>query len=108
MESNEKYIDELLSNLNWDKVWSEIDMQHNYNRKEDDSPDGFLSVCLGIDGDMHLSVINSQQERFRRSIRFRECSSGGGRSSRVRKALLLLCMAIKAENEDDPYGAKND
>lgn len=101
---SKKYIDNLFGNLDWEKIWEYVEVQTVYKRNEDDSPDGYLQTIISIDGDLHITTYPDPAEPFRRALRFRECSGGGGQSSRVRKALLLLCMAIKADNEGGEVG----
>jgi hypothetical protein len=76
-----------------------------YRRKEDDSPDGFLSVTIGNDGDAWISVHPDERDGISTSLRFRVPFIGGGASPRVRKALLLLAAAIKLDNEGNDFRA---
>lgn len=74
-----------------------------YQRFEDDSPLGSISVVIGGDGDAHLSVICECDPNERNlSFRFRMPMSGGGQSPRVRNAILFLAEAIRLDNQDKP------
>lgn len=74
-----------------------------YQRYEDDSPFGFLSITFGGDGDGHMLVLHEQDPKERRfSMRFRMPMTGGGQSPRVRNALLILAEAIRLDNLEHP------
>jgi hypothetical protein len=74
-----------------------------YQRYEDDSPLGNISVVVGGDGDAHLSVIQELDPNDRHlSMRFRMPMTGGGQSPRVRNALLFLAEAIRLDNLENP------
>lgn len=74
-----------------------------YQRYEDDSPLGFLSVVIGCDGDTHMMVMHECDPNERRmSMRFRMPMTGGGQSPRVRNALLILAEAIRLDNLEHP------
>ena len=77
--------------------WPEgLDTTTRYFRTEDDCDGGLhegLVVTFSEDGDAWIQTIGSS--RFRTGL-------GGGRSLRVRAAILLLAMAIQADNEDRP------
>lgn len=74
-----------------------------YQRYEDDSPLGSISVVFGVDGDGHLSVVSEPDPNEPRlSMRFRMPMIGGGQSPRVRNALLILAEAIRLDNEEHP------
>lgn len=74
-----------------------------YQRFEDDSPLGSISVVFGSDGDGWISVVSEPDPKeARHSMRFRMPMSGGGQSPRVRNALLILAEAIRLDNEDRP------
>jgi hypothetical protein len=70
-------------------------------RIECDDGAGVLSVCLGVDGDMHATVYpgpRAEELGHFGSPGYRaRTHTGGGRCERVRKALLLLALAIKAD-----------
>lgn len=73
-----------------------LDVGRRYRVESDDcGRDGseMLVVTIGNDGDCHVSVTA-------KSVRF--CArTGGGRSPRVRQALLWLCAAIRLDNIDN-------
>lgn len=80
-----------------------------YDRREDMSPDGTLRLLMETDGDMILTVVQTQSEMTGlrhefpvfASVQF--CTySGGGKSPRVREALIALADAIREENETNP------
>lgn len=97
---NKKYIDNYLDSLVGDELWKEIKHNDCHTRIEDDSSEGMLSVGMTVDGDMWIKT-DPPKEVFRTMLRFRVGFGGGGQSERVRKALLVLAMAIKAENDDE-------
>jgi hypothetical protein len=93
-------IEELLSKPFWIPSLKPMEW---YNRYEDDSPLGSLSVVFGEDGDGHISVIQDRDpNEFKMSMRFRMPMVGGGQSPRVRNALLILAEAIRLDNLDNP------
>lgn len=75
-----------------------------YERFEDMSPDGKLSILIEDDGDVIVTIFEPDSmthEAFMASAQF--CTySGGGQSPKVRDALLQLALAIKEENENSP------
>jgi len=86
---------------------STIKTRECYQRYEDDSPLGFLSITFGDDGDGHMLVIHEQdpnEPRF--SMRFRMPMTGGGQSPRVRNALLILAEAIRLDNLEQPQNRR--
>jgi len=95
-----KHIDEILNSMNWEKCWTEIPTNSCQTRIEDDSH-GSMSVVFSCDGDAWIEI-SPDPDEFKRNLRFRECHSGGGVSSRTRRALMILAMAMKADNEDRP------
>jgi hypothetical protein len=87
----------------------ELETQISYMREGDDDRGGYVGVQIGIDGDVHTIVFSSElgPEQYGFSHRFRGYF-GGGHSLRVRNALLMLALAIKIENEEDPKGGKQE
>ena len=86
----------LLENPFWIQ---ELKVNTPYTRTQDDHDGtwtGKVSVTFGPDGDAWVEVDKTD------SLRFREPVIGGGRSPRVRNALMLLALAIKLDNEDCP------
>lgn len=83
-----------------------IDLMTCYRRYEDDTMLGHLEVVIANDGDAHISFWADPDDPYQSkawpSLRFRMPFSGGGQSPRVRKALLLLALAIKLDNEEIP------
>lgn len=74
-----------------------------YQRFEDDSPEGFISVMFGGDGDGYLTIAAQMDPNEHKwSMRFRMPMMGGGQSPRVRNALLILAEAIRLDNLDHP------
>lgn len=71
-----------------------------YERPEDMSRDGRLRVMIEDDGDVIVQV--TSEGRHFAAVQFCTIGSGGGRSPRVRAALLELARAIKADNEERP------
>lgn len=70
-----------------------------YERRGDMSPNGLIRIILQDDGDVCLAVVG-ENNRFA-SIEF--CTlTGGGKSSRVRSALLILAEAIRRDNVERP------
>lgn len=105
--NEKKHIDKLLDSIDWEIAWKEIAWKEipgneSQCRIEDDSRFGSVSVAFTCDGDGWIGFCPDPSESFNRSFRYRVPDSGGGRSPRVRKALMILAMAIKADNEDDP------
>jgi len=98
MEKIEKDIIKILETPFWPES---VDAMKSYFITHDDC-DGDISeglrVTISNDGDVWVS------DTIRRSMvscRFRT-HAGGGRSLRVRNALLILAMAIKLEGIDHP------
>jgi len=64
-----------------------------------DDGGSFLQVFVADDGDVHVSMQDSQPSPFP-SIRVRTLC-GGGRHSRTRLALLWLAKAIQLDNQEN-------
>ena len=73
-------------------------------RLEDMSPNGYLRVSLDNCGDVSVEVFNG--EAFA-SVEFCAGAGGGGKSPRVRLALVALMVAIEADNKADVCGARH-
>jgi len=74
-----------------------------YERFEDDSPRGQISVLFTQDGDGWIQVISKPDPNEMNSMfRFRMPMIGGGESPRTRVALLILAEAIRLDNEKNP------
>lgn len=72
-------------------------------RLEDMSPNGHLRVGLDSSGDAIVEVFDG--ESFAR-VEFCSGAGGGGRSPRVREALIALMVAIEEDNLEDTSGAR--
>ena len=97
-ESMSKAMDHLLEGGYWPHT---LETRHAYTRRHDDTDgemgeDQELTVTFGPDGDAWVVLPQSLK-----SLRFRTLS-GGGKSLRVRNALLVLAEAIRRDNEDSP------
>lgn len=73
-------------------------------RLEDMSPNGHLRVSLDNCGDVSVEVFNG--EAFA-SVEFCSGAGGGGKSPRVRRALIALMVAIEQDNKADVCGARH-
>ena len=75
-----------------------------HERFEDMSPDGRLMVMIQDDGDVIISVIQSEEQRISAmpSVEFCSVGAGGGQSPYTREALANLYWAIKRDNEENP------
>jgi len=93
-------IDEILNSLDWQKAWKEVATSRPQSRIEDDS-NNKLVVVFSCDGDAWIQI-EPETNTMKRCCRFRETSTGGGESKRVRQALMILALAIKADNKDRP------
>lgn len=75
-----------------------------YRRRHDMGRGGGLGVYIQEDGDVVLTV---QEVRYGdyslAACEFCTGTGGGGKSSRVRQALLNLADAIRQENEETPH-----
>ncbi|MEI6165905.1 MAG: hypothetical protein WCS52_01805 [bacterium] len=72
-----------------------------YYRPQDDCPPSEgsgIAVSIGCDGDAWVQTYQPMMQ----SCRYRVPMFGGGMSPRVRQALLILAMAIKLDNEENP------
>jgi hypothetical protein len=112
MNSIEKQIRELLDThpqevitafLNY-PVWPpHINVREAYRRFEDDSPKGVLTVAFGVDSDSWIEVISKPDPDEIGSSMFRfRTHAGGGKSLKVRAALLVLAEAIRQDNAEHP------
>ena len=74
-----------------------------YTRFEDDSVEGNLTVSFSPDGDGWIQVHSRPDSKELRTVfRFRTPFQGGGKSPRVRNALLILAEAIRLDNKECP------
>lgn len=77
----------------------ELDDNNYYERLHDDHDGTFkgkIIVCFDEFGDIRIGT-----DRERHWLRFRN-SGGGGMSLRVRNAIMILALAIKLDNEENP------
>jgi hypothetical protein len=72
-------------------------------RLEDMSQNGHLRVTLDESGDTIVEVFNG--EAFA-SVEFCSGAGGGGKSPRVRQALIALMVAIEEDNKADVLGTR--
>jgi hypothetical protein len=92
-----KNLRNVLDNLPWPEG---LDTQKLYARFRDDHDGTFqgrLLVQIGPDGDAYIGTDGRPGEM----IRFRTLL-GGGNSTRVRNALVLLALAIKLDSDERP------
>ena len=68
--------------------------------RQEDMGSGRLRLILDGDSDVSIAVISSEGEMA--DVEFCVPFSGGGRSPKVRQALLDLCRAIRDENLTNP------
>lgn len=68
------------------------------------SPNGHLRVTLDNCGDVSVEVFNG--EVFA-AVEFCSGAGGGGKSPRIRQALIALMVAIEADNKADVCGARH-
>lgn len=79
---------------------SRLQKQVWYERREDMSTAGMIGIYIQDDGDI---IIKVKDDRGRTgAIEFCSVGSGGGRSQRVRDALIELAVAIQEENAINP------
>jgi hypothetical protein len=94
-ENVDQVIDELLDLLFWPK---RLDTQVVYRAQTDDTDGspiyGVLSVVLGPDGDAWVRI--SQSSCVVDDVRFRTFA-GGGQHLKVRNAIMILALAMLAE-----------
>jgi hypothetical protein len=95
-----KQIDEIISHINWTTAGEEIGVNEFQSRLEDDTINGKIQVIFSCDGDAWVKV-TPDEKQMQQICRFRTFG-GGGESERVRAALMILALAIKADNEEHP------
>jgi hypothetical protein len=102
-----RYPDEALDLIlnNW--FWPvSLDTKTFYKRRSDDTDglDSNIGVAFSQDGDAWVEVISNfdPDESNFGSHRFRMPMQGGGRSGRVRNALLFLARAIMLDEKELP------
>lgn len=80
----------------------ELNTMMEYSRLHDDDGGtglGRIGVMFSQDAD---AFVNFEPPHNRGCLRFRTQFTGGGRSPRVRNALMILALAIKLDNEKHP------
>lgn len=77
-------------------VWPKM---RDIGRIGDMSPSAHIRVGLDTDNDVYLSVYDEQGGG---AVEFCAPGAGGGKSSRTRKALIALMVAMEADNAADP------
>lgn len=85
----------------------EIKLNSTHFRTQDDCDGNYhsgMNVIIGPDGDAWIGTTCELGS----ICRYREPFGGGGRSPRVRNALLLLALAIDLDNEAAPFLEKRD
>lgn len=95
MSSFSEKVKDVIEAVEW---LPELETNCNYFRTHDDCEGDLsqgLNVIFSMDGDAWVST------RYGESCRFRMPFGGGGRSPRVRNALMVLAMAIKLDNEEE-------
>lgn len=102
-KSSEKILSEVREILDDTFFLPSIETSVAYVRYEDDSKEGSLSVFFTSDSDGWIDVIQRfDPDEIGKPLRFRIPFIGGGKSHRVRNALLILAEAIRLDNEDTP------
>jgi hypothetical protein len=95
----ERAMDALLEGNYWPQS---LKVNEPYVRVQDDC-DGDLSQVISVqftqDADAWVATMSYRTLRFRHEF-------GGGRSPRVRNALLVLAEAIRRDNEERPDGPR--
>jgi hypothetical protein len=93
--------DGIADQFDWPKAWKIVPSGNIVTRFEDDSRFGQLQVGFTCDGDAWVGVLQDPDNRAvgGNMLRFRGFS-GGGQSLRVRTALMVLALAIEADNKE--------
>jgi hypothetical protein len=96
---NKPSVFDTLVNMDWGKLWPQIKAMEAYSVECDDAQ-GIITVICAPDGDLHLMMDDHERMDCKGDPGFRvRTYFGGGNKERVRRALLLLALAIK-EDED--------
>jgi hypothetical protein len=97
--SARQLFDRVVDNPPHSELWKHIGDRIGHEFKCDDQC-GLLTIMAGPDGDMHafMSKGDSDCHFGPPAVRARTFG-GGGRSERVRVALMLLAVAIEADSE---------
>jgi hypothetical protein len=75
---------------------------NEFFERREDMGKGRLRLILDGDSDVCVAVISDEGDMA--DVEFCVPFSGGGRSPKVREALLNLCRAIRDENATNPIG----
>lgn len=98
----EAYSDEILQILLDTPFWPKgLTSETPYQRYDDDTRLGHLTIYFSPDGDAWVDVLSQKDPTDPYSHRFRTYF-GCGQSLRVRNALLFLAMAIELDNKEHP------
>lgn len=90
-----------LVDMSWGKIWSEISSDCSYTAECDDGQ-GVLDIVCTFDGDLHLFVSPHPRMNIIGNPSFRARTYfGGGKQERVRRALILLALAIKEDTDPE-------
>lgn len=75
-----------------------------YERREDMSPDGKLTLIVQDDGDIIVGIVgrSMMNNKVLGTVEFCTVGSGGGRSPHTREALRNLIIAIQRDNLERP------
>lgn len=92
-----KLFDKITAKLPFPEMWEHVGDRQGHEFRCDDRC-GVLVVLAGPDGDMHAGIQPGDSDCHFGSPGIRaRTHTGGGRSERVRRALMLLALAIKAD-----------
>lgn len=92
-KKTDSVFDEATGNFDFHAIFEKIGTQQMH-RCECDDADGVLTVGASLDGDMWLALYeHPRQLSMLPGFRARTWQ-GGGRKERVRKALMLLALAV--------------
>ena len=96
---NKKSLFDKLVKMDWQKLWEKVETGKHHTIECDDA-ESYMTVAASCDGDLHLWLDKGRNScGINPSFRARTFD-GGGRSERVRQALLLLAVAIIEDQEN--------
>lgn len=88
-----------LVKMQWEKVWAAV-KPNEWQSFSCDDAEGNLNIVIDPMGDVHMHLLPGRQMTGGfPTIRARTWG-GGGRSERVRCALILLALAIKEDRKE--------
>jgi len=99
MTSSKSLFDNMIS-IEWGRLWERLNSSESYEVECDDRC-GIMRVLISSDGDLHLSMSPSHNTTLGVPTFRARTSVGGGNHLRVRKALMLLALAIKEDIEGE-------